>query len=552
MSLPVNMQGRVLRMSEMGRARFKPSHMVPGGGLWANSHREGRDAIAHWNADNAAILKRFGVRIVEVHDLNVKEPVRSRGDFEVRESRRVSLAAALPALATVFEALGSATMLPAEITGNPEKHKEAIKELKSAADMWATGAMTAAFRHIVESNQRFAINIVVGEGTRPKPGEGRNPTLYPGQLLAGHSHLGIPVEALADRNVSVVNGVVDPIDGTGKTVNGLPSAITSLVLVNGRIATVPDGRFEKLIVPEAAADKGLDLTDSFQRIAEAVSDSYRIPLNRVNAFMLDRKCHPFNEFAGEIGINAVLDKDGDLMPGVTLNVQDGLMVNDEPLHAMIGNSGGAPEFLLSAIPAMWLGGEAFGQLVSDTMKKDGWESRFAYTDFELEAIKASGLETERIYPISELVPEIRETDGVAAFGAITDNWHLPYHDAAVLGRDFAQVDVLKIGASGAVLMRRFVFALEQSVKETADLFRPILIRLAAVDDRDLRGELKRVLDKPATAAGLRDEFGTAYPDIFTPTPDGKLQLIPEKIGSLAERDKMLLEELQDLVPDWFA
>jgi len=550
MALPANLQGKVLRMSEMGRARFKPAHILPGGGIWANAHREGRDAIAHWNADNGAILKRFGLRIVEVHDLDVREPVRKRGEFEVRESRRVSLAAALPALATAFEARGSATLLPSDLTSDAKK--EAVKDLKSAADMWATGAMTAAFRHIVESNQRFAINIVVGEGTRPKPGEGRNPTLYPGQLLAGHSHLGIPVEALADRGVSVVNGVVDPIDGTGKTVNGLPSAITSLVLVNDKLAQVPDGRFEKLIIPEAAADKGLDMNDSFKRIAEAIADSYKIPPKLVNAFMLDRaKCHPFVEFAKEIGINAVLDKDGDLMPGVTLNIQDGLMVNGQPLHAMIGNSGGAPEFLLSAIPAMWLGGEAFGQLVSDTMKKNGWERRFEYTDAELQAIRESGLETQRIYPISELVPQIRETDGVAAFGAITDNWHLPYHDATVLGKDFAQVDVLKIGASGAVLLRRFVFGLEQSVRETADLFRPILIRLAAVDDEDLRGELKRVLERPATAEGLRDEFGTAYPDIFTPTPEGKMKLIPEKVETLSKRDRKLLKELEKIVPDWF-
>ncbi len=547
------MAGQIIHMSKMGRTRAKRPHLMPGGGLWSRSHRLGRDAVAHWNADNKAILNRFGLRISQVIDLPIMEPLRNRGEFEVRESERVSLAAALPALATAFEARGSILRLSKEVTGNEDKLKKATKQLKSVADMWATGAMTAGFRHIVNSNPRFAISIVVGEGDRPKPGEGRNPTLFGGQLLAGQEHLGIPLSELPGRGVSVVNGAVDPIDGTGKTVNGFPSAITSLVLVNGPIAMVPDGRFEKLILPPQAADRGLDLSSSFAEIAEGISDGCRINLNRVNTFMLDRECHPSKMFAKEIGITPVLDKDGDLMPGITAMLQEGLIVNGEPLRAMFGNSGGAAEFLLAAIPAMWLGGEAFGQLVSDTMKKNGWDRRFEYTPEEIEAIKAAGLETQRIYPVSELVPGVKESDGVAAFGAIWDNWHLPYHDGVRLGNGFAEVEVLKIGASGAVLLRRFVFTFEQANAETAELFRPILIRLAGVDPRDLRGEIRNILKNDTLSRALRDEFGTAYHDVFTLTPEGRMVINQDAVDrNLAEQDKVLVKELQDLAPDWFS
>jgi fructose-1,6-bisphosphatase/sedoheptulose 1,7-bisphosphatase-like protein len=347
----------------------------------------------------------------------------------------------------------------------------------------------------------------------------------------------------------VVNGAVDPIDGTGKTIEGLPSAITSLVLVNGPIAKVPDGRFEKVILPEAV--RGLSMADPFEKIAQGISDAYKVTLANVNTFMLERDCHPFKDFAERLGINPVLDKDGDLMPAITANMQDGLMVNNQPLHSMFGNSGGAAEFLLGAIPAMWLGGEAFGRLVSDTMKTNGWDRRFEYTPDELEAIKQSGLQTERIYPITELVPTVKSTDGVAAFGAITDNWHLPYHQGVKLGNGFAEVDVLKIGASGAVLLRRLVFTFDQSNKETAELFRPVLIRLSKVNEKDLRGELRNISSNTALSDGLKDEFQTAYYDTFILTPEGKMSMIPETLKELAGRDQQLVQEMREIFPDWF-
>jgi fructose-1,6-bisphosphatase/sedoheptulose 1,7-bisphosphatase-like protein len=544
--------GQIIKMADMGRVRM-PKNMAIRGGVFTNASFSNKEAVRHWNAENRSLLNRFGLQVVGVMDWQIRESTRERGDFEVKHSEGISLAAALPALATAFEARGSVLRLPSEVTGDAEKKAKAVKKLKSQADMFAVSSMNAALRNLVQGDPRYAIHVAVGEGERQKEGEGRNPTLYPGQLLAEQRMMGLSPEQLISRGVSVVNGAFDPIDGTGKTVNYLPSAVTSLVLVNGPITMVPDGRFEKLVLPAAAANQGLSLADPFEKIIQGISDGQKIKPENVNTFMLDRpnNCHPDKQLVEKI--NVVTDADGDLIPGITSVLQPGLIVNGQPLHTMMGNSGGAAEFLLAAIPGMWLGGEAYGRMVSDQMKKLGWDKRFEYTPNELADIKAAGLETERIYPITEFVPGIKTVDGVAAFGGITDNYHFPYLDGVILGNRFAQVDVVKIGASGAVLLRRFVFTFNQSNEETADLFRPVLLRLAKVNPKDLRGEVREILKNEVLAGALRDEFGTAYYDVFTLSSDGRFVINQDAAErNLTERDKALLTELQELAPDWFS
>ena len=109
--------GQIIKMADMGRVRM-PKNTAIRGGVFTNASFSNKEAVRHWNAENRSLLNRFGLQVVGVMDWQIREPTRERGDFEVKHSEGISLAAALPALATAFEARGSVLRLPSEVSGD--------------------------------------------------------------------------------------------------------------------------------------------------------------------------------------------------------------------------------------------------------------------------------------------------------------------------------------------------------------------------------------------------------------------------------------------------
>jgi len=506
----------------------------------------GREAVAHWNVENRRILETFGVKIVGIEEMEIKPVVRPQGDLEILLSQRASLAMALSALSVALKGRG-------DLLDVPEEQRGALKtKYKEIADLRAAATELEVLQSLVDEKPNIAFVVRVGEGGgeagRRKPGEALNASLFPGQIIVNQQYVGKSVEELERMGIKVYRLATDPIDGTGKTTLSEPSALTSILVVDGEIKSVPDVYMEKLSLDEMASRLGLNLNEPLDKIVQALSDSHKVLPNKINGFALKRERHPIKELL-ELGINMVLDQDGDLLPAAAPGAQPGVYENNQPLHAMVGNTGGAAEYLIGAVANQWLGGESHGRFVSAKgMKKKGWEGRYDYTPEDREVVEGAGLKLEASFPISELV-DLK--DGLAVFAGITSNAHFPQLSGVYLGQNYAQVDVIKIGASGRFTKRRFTFEFKDPLPEMVKHFDPVAEALMRCDIKDIRGEIKLILSDSARKERLHREVALSFYQVFR-IIEGKFEIVEEKLRELGdERTQAIINALKDLAPDWF-
>jgi fructose-1,6-bisphosphatase/sedoheptulose 1,7-bisphosphatase-like protein len=505
--------------------------------------------VAHWNVDNQKLLSTFRVKIVGIEEMTIREATRKEGPLELALSQKTTLAAALPALAVALKGRGDLLDIASE------KRKELKTQFKETADLRAAATELEVLYSIVEENANIAFLVKVGEGGgdagRRKPGETLNASLYPGQLIVNSGYAGHSIEKLKGLGVKIYEIATDPIDGTGNTTESKANAITSMLVVDGEIKKVPDVYMEKLTVDQLTAKSGVDTSEGFEKIIQAISDSHQITPQQINAFALKRDRHPIDELLGR-GINMIVDSDCDLLPAAAPGAQPGVYDNGLPMHAMIGNTGGAAEYLIGAAANAWLGGESHGRFVSaDGMKKagkEGWKGRYDFTPEDVSVIEGAGFKLNTNYPISQLVGL---NDGIAAFGGITSNAHFPQLSAVYLGENYAQVDVMLVRASGTLTKRRITFAFDDSLQQTIEHFNPVTEVLMNCDLRDIRGELRKIFEDQGRAERLRREISLSLYQVFEMT-DGKFAVNETKLRELGdERTQNIINSLRDLKPDWF-
>jgi fructose-1,6-bisphosphatase/sedoheptulose 1,7-bisphosphatase-like protein len=506
----------------------------------------GREAVAHWNVFNQKLLKTFGLRIVNIEETQLKPARKLPGNMEILLSKEATLAAALPAAGLALGGRGDLLNVAAE---QRSAHKKSFKE---AADLRASATELEVLYSIVEKNAQIAFLVEIGEGAgdagRRKPGEGLNASLYPGQLIVNRQYVGKTIQELERLGVNVCRIATDPIDGTTKTVMSEHSAITSILFVAGEISPIPDVYMEKLTVDEEAANSGLDTGESLEKIAQGLSDSHRLPISEITAFNLKRDRHPTEELLN-LGMCVVQDSDGDLLPAVSPGARPGVYDNGRPIHAVLGNAGGAAEYAIAAAANQWAGGASHGRFVSATgMKKSGWDGRFDFTEVDRRIIEGAGFSLDKNYPISSLVDL---SDGLAVFGGITSNNHFPQLSGAYLGDNFVQVDVIKIGASGRITKRRFVFEFMLPSSQIAERFSPVSEVLMKCDVKDIRGEMRKILGDSQRAERLHREIGLSLYQVFD-IRDGKFEVNEAKLQELGdERTQAIITNLTELAPDWF-
>jgi len=505
-----------------------------------------RSSIIQWNAIHKRLLNTFGVEILSIEEQEIRKPLKDPGHLETILSQKATLAAALPAVALAFEGRGS-------LLEHPVEQRKAMKKMaKEGADLRAAAAELEVLYSTVEGNSNIGFLVKVGEGAgdagRRKPGEGLNASLYPGQLIVNKQHVGKTIEQLKKEGVGVYEIATDPIDGTTKTVMYDHSALTSILIVDGEIREVPDVYMEKLTVDAKAANAGMDTNETLEKNVQALSDTHRILPGEINNFLLKRDRHPMSELL-DLGINLVADSDGDLMPGLAPGARPGVYENNRPVISMLGDTGGAAEYLIAAAANSWLGGASHGQFVSAKgMKAKGWEGRYEFSTEDRQIIEGAGFRLGKNYPISELV-DLK--DGVAAFGGITQNAHFPQLGGAHLGSNYVQVDVLKVGASGRLTKRRITFGFKQTVDEMAAVFSPVTEVLMQCDIRDIRGKLSNILKDSRRADRLQREIGLSLYQVFD-IKDGKFQVNEKAMQELGdERTQSIITNLMDLKPDWF-
>lgn len=504
------------------------------------------EKVAHWNVNNERLLRTFGVKIGTIEEMVIRPGGKGPGHLEILLSERASLSMALSALAVALKGRG-------DLLDVPKGERDAVKtKYKERADLRAAATQMEVMQSIVDDNTSIAFLVRVGEGGgdagRRKPGEALNASLFPGQIIANKQHVGRSVAQLEHRGVRIYRIATDPIDGTGKTTLSDPSALTSVLIVDGEIKSLPDVYMEKLTVDAQAAQTGLDTSEPLDKIVQALTDSHKVAPGQINGFHLKRDRHPTADLL-ELGINVVHDSDGDLLPAVGPGAQPGVYENGLPLHAMVGDTGGAAEYLIAAAANHWLGGESHGRFVSAKgMKKSGWEGRYDFTDADRQAIEGAGLKLNANYPISELV-DLK--DGLAVFGGITSNSHFPQLSGVFLGDNYAQVDIIKVGASGRFTKRRFTFSFEHPLDKMVEKFNPVSEVLMSCDIQDIRGEIKTILSDDSRAERLQREIGLSLYQVFD-VSNGRFSVNEEALRELGDdRTLAIIKNLMDLKPDWF-
>jgi fructose-1,6-bisphosphatase/sedoheptulose 1,7-bisphosphatase-like protein len=506
----------------------------------------GREAVAHWNVFNNRLLETFGLKIIHIEETELKPARKLPGNMEILLSKEATLAAALPAAGLALGGRGDLLTVPAE------QRQVLKKAYKEAADLRASATELEVLYSIVEKNAQIAFLVEIGEGAgdagRRKPGEGLNASLYPGQLIVNRQYVGKSVQDLEKLGVNVCRIATDPIDGTTKTVMSEHSAITSILFVAGEISPIPDVYMEKLTVDEEAANSGLDTGESLEKIVQGLSDSHRLPVSEITGFNLKRDRHPTEELLS-LGMSIVQDTDGDLLPGASPGVRPGVYDHRRPIHAMLGNAGGAAEYAIAAAANQWAGGASHGRFVSAKgMKEVGWEGRFDFTEEDRKIIEGAGFSLDKNYPISSLVDL---SDGLAVFGGITSNNHFPQLSGAYLGDNFVQVDVIKIGASGRITKRRFVFEFLLPSSQVAERFSPVSEVFMKCDVKDIRGEMRNILADSKRAERLHREIGLSLYQVFQ-IRDGKFEVDEKKLEELGdERTQAIIANMMELRPDWF-
>jgi len=506
----------------------------------------GADAVNHWKVAHRNLLRTFGVNIIAVEEMEIIPAKRAPGPLEVALSQKATLAAALPALAVALKGRG-------DLLNVPEDGRKAVKtQFKEIVDLRASATELEVFYSVVEENPQVAFVVRVGEGGgeagRRKPGEALNASLYPGQIIANKQYRGFSVEQLRSAGVKVYEIATDPIDGTTKTVMGDSDAITSLLVVDGEIAQVPDVYMEKLTLGPDAARSGLDTNEELQKIVQGISDLHRVPVGEINVFTLNRERHPIEPMQS-LGVNVVTASDCDLITAPATSANAGIYENGFPLRAMMGDTGGAPEYIIGAVANNMLGGESHGRFVSAKgMKEKGWDGRYDFNDEDREVIEGAGLSLEANYPISQLVDF---KDGIAAFGGITANSHFPQLSGVFIGDNYAQVDVLLVRASGRLTKRRITFEFLDSHATMIEHFSPITEVIMNCDILDIRGELRKILDDPGRKERLHREIGLSLYHIFE-IHEGKFKLAEAKMQELGdERTQTIVKNLMKLTPEWF-
>jgi hypothetical protein len=232
--------------------------------------------------------------------------------------------------------------------------------------------------------------------------------------------------------------------------------------------------------------------------------------------------------------------------------------------SMIGEIGGSAEWAVGALPLVWRGGQALGMLTSQTSLTNGsftaerlWSDRFHYTEEEYMLIQDARFEQKPYFTIADILEDPFK-GGISAFGAITDNYFLPFMEGVGIDTadDIISVNVLTINSLGLMDCWQMRFHCDQGVQYTAESMKSPKEPL-----NDLAGdEMERIIGGLLADERLRKRyrlmFINEYYPALIPIRD-KMVLLGNIIetligrGALQEKDRRIVKATRRLAPEWF-
>jgi fructose-1,6-bisphosphatase/sedoheptulose 1,7-bisphosphatase-like protein len=358
----------------------------------------------------------------------------------------------------------------------------------------------------------------------------------------------------------------DVIDGTTKSVKGFHSSLTALFVTESNVKRhLPDiyvqrwmsGSFFEEFNPREAS-----LMDASEIFAHSYGFS---SVEQLGTFFLDRNRHyPAMDILNKNGIATPFDKDGDLFPAIMLGFEDIGFPNGKNLNTMNGEIGGSAEWAVAVLPLVWRGGQALGMLTSqssltrkDLSPEEKWKERFHFTEEEFMQIQDARFEQKPYFTIKDIV-EDPFAGGIAAFGAITDNYYLPFMKGVKAHRDddTVEVNVLAVNSLGIMECWQFIFKCEQSIDHTIELMKSPKEQLANLEGKQLESAISKMLNDSNARRRFRMFFNNEYYPALIPVRN-RMVTLPRAIDTLIDRGALMPQDreivwiTQEQAQDWF-
>jgi fructose-1,6-bisphosphatase/sedoheptulose 1,7-bisphosphatase-like protein len=531
-----------------------------------------RDRIIEFNHRHKAILSNYNIslkscKIITLCDrINYKSNLGALRNRKVRQS--VILSAALSAVAVGLHGRGSINSVPED-----KQTRELTNDLKRANDRTAAQIMAEVLQTTAEMlpvGEEVLIESTITEGVRAKPGKepGGNPTIAVGAVFGKREHraqygLSMP------RNVTLLSMGSDVVEGTTKSVMGLHSSMTTLFITESGVKRHLPDIYVQRWMSGAYFDEFNPRETNLHEAAEVISSAYGFSdVSELSAFFLDRPRHyPAMDMLNKSGISTPYDKDGDLMPAIILGLDNICFSDKRRLNSMIGEIGGSAEWAIGVLPIVWRGGQALGMLTSQSSltrkslsPEEKWKERFHYTEEEFMLMQDARFERKPYFTISDII-EDPFAGGISAFGAITDNYFIPFMEGVKADSDnnLISVSVLTINSLGVMECWQMVFKCTQSLDQTIKLMVSPKETFYDKSGDELEKAIEEMLQDSRLRKRFRIFFNNEYYPALIPVGD-KMVVLHKAIHDLidrVERDVFKKQNLEivsiaeRLAPEWF-
>ena len=527
------------------------------------------DRIIEYNHRHKAVLSSYDLAMESCRILTLCDRLNYRSNLGALRNRKVRqsviLSAALSAVAVGLHGRGSLNTFPKD-----KLTKELTNDLKRANDRTAAQIMAEVLQTTTEMlpvGEEVLIESTITEGVRAKPGKepGGNPTIAVGAVFGKKEHraqYGLTMPS----TVTLLSMGSDVVEGTTKSVKGLHSSMTALFVTESGVKRHLPDIYVQRWMSGAYFDEFNPRESDLLEAAEIIASSYGTSgIDNLSAFFLDRPRHyPAMDMLNKSAISTPFDKDGDLMPAIVLGLENIGFSDKRRLNSMIGEIGGSAEWAIGVLPLVWRGGQALGMLTSQsslTRKSLGpeekWNERFHFTEEEFMLIQDARFERKPYFTISDII-EDPFAGGISAFGAITDNYYIPFMQGVTADSENNRinVNVLTINSLGIMECWQMTFKCERGIEHTVKMMVSPKEKFYELSDDKLEQAIGDMLADTKLRKRFRIFFNNEYYPALIPVRD-KMVVLHKAMRALIERDALkernlkIIDITEKLAPEWF-
>ncbi len=528
-----------------------------------------QDRIIEFNHRHMSVLKNYDLQLEECSIITLADEINNKSNLGALRNRQlrqsIILSAAFSAIAVGLHGRGKLNDYPKEQHDNNLKNKLKRANDRTAAQVMAEVLQTTA--KTLPMGEDILIESAITEGARMKPGKeaGGNPTIAVGAVFGKEEHraqygLNMPT------NVTLLSMGNDVIDGTTKSITGTHSSFTALFVTEANIKRhLPDIYIQRWMSGayfEKFNPREVNVIES----AEIMAKAYGMKdVSELSTFFLDRpRHHPAMDDLNQIGVSTPYDLDGDLMPGILMGLEGLQFPDKRGLSSMIGEIGGSAEWAVGVLPLVWRGGQAIGMLTSQsslTRKNaspdDLWNNRFHFTEEEFMQIQDARFERKPYFTIEDIVDD-PFAGGISAFGAITDNYYLPFIKGVTFDKDKnrVSVSVLTVNSLGVVQCWDLTFSGKTSLDASLQKMLSPKEQLNGLKGDKLESAIGAMLEDDFANERYHLFFNNEYYPALIPIRH-QMYVLHKAVSGLIERgalnqqDKEIVEITERLAPHWF-